>query len=265
MFIGLLHVDLHLLPARSGLPFLFGDVRKQYRRHCGDSFSPAYTTHLFVRLCFDGHGLGLDAQQLGNFGLHLGFVGREPGLLGYDRHVAVADAEAGLARNLKRALNEYGAIRPGPLGVAVWKVLADVARGDSAEDRVGYGVEHGVAVTVSDKAPLMFDPHAAELQARGGAETVNVIAEAYPLHANKVAETAAANKPRKPRGRPLARTEPSRQRHSNILKNVGMSLRCAAGRGAQWGFYEWTIAAGLAIMTASLRRHFSAALSQEPL
>ena len=114
---------------------------------------------------------------------HGGQVRREPGLLGDDRAVGLRQGEAAAADQLVRGAQQLHRIGVLPLGIAVGKQLADVARARGAEDGVGEGVRHGVGVRVPGEPARMGDGDAAEDERTARDEAVGVVADPHPGHA----------------------------------------------------------------------------------
>ncbi len=76
----------------------------------------------------------------------------EPGRLGDDDGVEVADFEAALARELDRARHEERAVGALPGGIGIGELLAQGTEAGRAEDGVGDGMEQRVSVGVAQEA-----------------------------------------------------------------------------------------------------------------
>ena len=92
----------------------------------------------------------------------LGPTRRQLRRLEHDRAVDVARLPAGGPHVGHGPPQQVDAVGPGPRGVGVGEVLADVAEPGRAEERVGDGVGDHVGVAVAGQAALAGERHAAE-------------------------------------------------------------------------------------------------------
>ena len=88
----------------------------------------------------------------------------EPGRLGDDDGVQVADFVAALAREPDRARHEERAVGPFPGGIGIGELLAQGAEAGGAEDGVRDGVQEGVSVGVALEAMRVGDLDSPEPQ-----------------------------------------------------------------------------------------------------
>ena len=144
----------------------------------GDGFAVADGVAAFVGSGFDVDLGGVYLEQAGEVGSHLGFEGLEPGLLGDDQHVDIANRVAGGGNELHGVFDEERGGGAFEAGVGVGEVLADVAGADGAEEGINRGVEDDIAVGVGDGAELVGDLYAGEDEVADGSELVKVEAVA---------------------------------------------------------------------------------------
>ena len=124
---------------------------------------------------FDADAADVHAQAGGDVLAHEGDVGRELGRLAEDGGVDVADRVARFAQHVPHGLQQFERVGPFVARVAVREMLADIAEGGRAEQRVGHGVQQHVGVRMAEQAFLIRDVHPAQDQAAALHQAVDVI------------------------------------------------------------------------------------------
>jgi hypothetical protein len=108
-------------------------------------------------------------------------MGRNLGGFAQDGDVDIADAATLRAHEPHGFAHEEVGGRPLPAWVGVGEVLADVARADGAEQRIGQCVQRHIGVGMAFERMRVGEPHAAqpEVVARGEAMDVEALACAH--------------------------------------------------------------------------------------
>ena len=118
--------------------------------------------------------------------------------LGENRHIDVADPEAALLGEPPHLGEQHAAVDAAIARIRIGEVLTDVAGGDRAEQRIGDGVQHDIAVRVPQQAALTGHFDAAEAQRAAGNQAVDVPALSDPHQPppTSAVKTAAPPPPR---------------------------------------------------------------------
>jgi hypothetical protein len=124
----------------------------------------------------------MPSEQLRQSRAHRDCVWREPRTLGEDRDVDVADLPAVLRGTSHHLGEQHGAVDAAKACVGVRKVLAEVSGRGRAEQRVSHGVQHHVAIGVTEQTALEGDVDAGEAQWPARHEPVDVPALPDPHH-----------------------------------------------------------------------------------
>src|SRR6516165_4794562 len=111
--------------------------------------------HLFARLGFDVDRFQVQAEQGTEPSANLILYRSELRLLGEDDHIYIDHAPTGLVQAPQRFVDEQAGIAIAVSGVCIGKSVADVAHSGSAEQSVGYRVQHHVGVAVTNETTRM--------------------------------------------------------------------------------------------------------------
>ena len=106
-------------------------------------------------------------------------MGADFRLLANDRNVQIRNRELTCSHPLNRVAQENVAGRAFPFRLARWKVLADIALGQGAVNRVGHRVHGNIRIRMALKPPAVGNIHAAER---------HVIARPEAMHVEPVAK-----------------------------------------------------------------------------
>ena len=144
----------------------------------GNRFPASELANALVRLALDADARGRHAERSGDVRAHGVDVRREPGSLGDDGRVDVADFQAAVAKELGGPPQQVNARCVVPDGIGVRKVPADIAFRRRSENRVGDRVADGVGVGIPEQPAVERNRDTAENQRTSLDEPVQVIADA---------------------------------------------------------------------------------------
>ncbi len=111
---------------------------------------------------FDVDAVEREAEVLGDFGTHGGFVGEEAGHLGEDRHVDMAEDKAGMVDTVDDGVEEDDRIGSGIRGIGIGEELSDVPHPDGTHHGVDEGMDRHVPVAVGFESEGALDRDPAE-------------------------------------------------------------------------------------------------------
>jgi len=138
---------------------------------------PADRPDAFGGLGLHTHPIGIDVEDFGQAPADGLLVGAQPGPLGEDDAIDVADLPAGLGGGLS-SLTEHFCRVATPVGrVGVGKPLADVAQGRRPEHRVGHRVQEHVGIAVADQLPVVGNVDPTQPERAAGLESMRVVSD----------------------------------------------------------------------------------------
>jgi len=129
---------------------------------------------------------------LGQIGDHLANMGGQPGPLGDDGGVEIADPEAARLRQADHMFKQQHAVDPLVGGVGVGEIAADVAEAESAENRITNRMQQNIRVRMTEQAIFIRDRHAAEDQRPVGNQAMDIKTVADTHHV-KLTSPAVSN------------------------------------------------------------------------
>ncbi len=128
----------------------------------------------------DAHLVDFDSKQVGDPGAHLSGDGPDLRRGQDQRRIDVHDLVAGVLQLFHCQLQKDGRVGVLPARIAGRKEAADIARGNRAQQRVGYRVQQHVAVGVAGQPLGMVQRHPANAQRHARLECVRVLAKSDP-------------------------------------------------------------------------------------
>src|SRR6266481_4524526 len=95
---------------------------------CGDGFAAAYGVHTFVGLGFEVNRFSLHTKRFCECFAHSWEMRAEFRFFDDDDGIHVLDCQMLFVEKFARVFEEHQAVRALPLGIAVWKMRADISQ-----------------------------------------------------------------------------------------------------------------------------------------
>ncbi len=144
------------------MDFDFGFLIYQGGGLGGDALAAAGEAEAFGRGGLDADAVEREAEVGGNRLAHLFYIRKEFGSLRNDCDVDIPGSEAALGKKFDYAAKEHARVGSLIAGISVGKVIAYIAKGGSAQQRVAKSVEGHVGVAMAQQPERMLNLHSAE-------------------------------------------------------------------------------------------------------